>query len=56
MYYTSWRARAAAELMRLYGVDADSIPEEVWKQLYVLNYTVREAVARAERVWRRMGL
>jgi hypothetical protein len=41
--YSTWRALAAAELKRLHGIDAERIPERVWKQLYVSNASVQEA-------------
>jgi hypothetical protein len=48
MKYSTWRALAAAELKRLHGIDANRIPERVWKQFYVQNSTAREAANRAQ--------
>jgi hypothetical protein len=48
MDYGTWRALAAAELKRRYDIDADRVPERVWKQLYVSNASVQEAADRAE--------
>lgn len=48
MDYSAWRAQAAAELKCLHGIDADCIPERVWKQLYVQNSSPREAANRAQ--------
>jgi hypothetical protein len=48
MNYSTWRALAAAELERLHGIDANRIPERVWKQFYVQNSTAREAANRAQ--------
>jgi hypothetical protein len=55
MNYSTWRALAAAELKRLHGIDANRIPERVWKQFYVQNSTVREAANRAQQYYTNIG-
>ena len=47
MDYTKWWAQAAAELKRLHGIDAESIPDGIWEQLYAQNASPREAADRA---------
>jgi hypothetical protein len=48
MDFESWRAAAAAELGRVHGIDATSVAERVWRNLYVKNYSPRAAADRAE--------
>jgi hypothetical protein len=55
MNYSTWRALAAAELKRLHGIDANRIPERVWKQFYVQNSTAREAASRAQQHYTNIG-
>jgi hypothetical protein len=45
--YRDWQDRAAAELERVHGVKASTIPERVWKKLYVQNMTPQEAAEQA---------
>jgi hypothetical protein len=45
--YRDWKDRAAAELERVHGVKASTIPERVWKKLYMQNMTPQEAAEQA---------
>jgi hypothetical protein len=45
--FRDWKDRAAAELERVHGVKASTIPERVWKKLYVQNMMPPEAAEQA---------
>ena len=53
MDYEQWKARAAAELERRFGIEANKIPERIWQRLYTGNYFPREAAERARRYFDR---
>jgi hypothetical protein len=42
--YAAWKATAAAELERLHEVRVATIPDRVWKRLYVAGLLPLEAV------------
>jgi hypothetical protein len=46
MNFEQWKAAAAAKLEDEYGIDAGSIPEEVWFRFYVTNHAPRDAAER----------
>jgi hypothetical protein len=46
--YVAWKATAAAELERLHEVRAATIPDRVWKRLYVAGLGPLEAAQEAE--------
>jgi hypothetical protein len=46
MNFEHWKAAAAAELEDEYGIDAGSIPEEIWRRFYVTNHAPRDAAKR----------
>jgi hypothetical protein len=46
--YAAWKATAAAELERLHEVRAATIPDRVWKRLYVAGLGPQEAAQEAE--------
>jgi hypothetical protein len=46
--YAAWKATAAAELERLHEVRAATIPDRVWKRLYVAGLLPQEAAQEAE--------
>ena len=48
MDFIAWKARAAAELARRHGIAATSIPERIWKRLYLGNHAPTRA---AEWAW-----
>jgi hypothetical protein len=48
MDFENWRTAAAAELERVHGIDAVSIAECVWQNLYAQNHSPRAAADRAE--------
>jgi hypothetical protein len=45
--YRDWKDRAAAKLERVHGVKASTIPERIWKKLYMQNMTPQEAAEQA---------
>jgi hypothetical protein len=46
MNFEQWKAAAAAKLEDEYGIDAGSIPEEVWRRFFVTNHAPRDAAER----------
>jgi hypothetical protein len=46
--YRTWKARAVAELERRYHVLATTIPERVWKRLYVQGLTTEDGAKQAD--------
>jgi hypothetical protein len=51
--YATWKAEAAQELQRRYGLEATAIAERIWTQFYVRRLTPKEAADRAEMVYHR---
>jgi hypothetical protein len=45
--FAAWKAEAVAELSTRHGVKASTIPERVWKRLYVQNMTPQDAPEQA---------
>jgi len=45
--YAAWRKEAAVELESRHAVRAGTIPERVWKRLFVQGASAREAAAQA---------
>jgi hypothetical protein len=46
-YYAAWKLAAVTELTNRHEVNADTIPERVWRQLYIQGRTPQAAADQA---------
>ena len=51
--YATWKAEAAQELQRCYGLQAKVLAEAIWRQFYARKLTPTEAADRAVLICRR---